>query len=307
MKRWRFPILIAICGAAALVLAGGCKKGSKSASASSPGPSASTPSEPATVQFVEMPAAIGSKFRDVRKSTLKLSVEFWQGNDNLGSNDSSRAEDYSRTFEVAGLVGGDPAKGTLHYDHYHLSEIRAEQPPHTDSSVEGKTYLLDITSGKLVVAAPDGKPVPPDERETIERLHADFGQDDPVVAALGTLPIPVGKYGPLREPLFRALSGMGSQGAFKNGNVVISGVKKEAGQDAAVIDWTAEMTTDQDNGLTISWHLKGTTVVGLEPARTLSMTMSGDLDATGQTKKDGARVQLAGAGTVTDDRTITPL
>ena len=40
---------------------------------------------------------------------MKLAVEFWQDGRKLGSNDSTRVEEYTRTVEVLGLVGAAPA------------------------------------------------------------------------------------------------------------------------------------------------------------------------------------------------------
>ena len=64
----------------------------------------------------------------------------------------------------------------------------------------------------------------------MERLHADLGHDDPLVAALGELPVPIGKSGPLREKLFQGLSGLGTAGEFKSGAVILSETRDEGGK-----------------------------------------------------------------------------
>jgi hypothetical protein len=72
----------------------------------------------------------------------------------------------------------------------------------------------------------------------------------------------------------------------------------------ALFKWTADTKSQQDNGLTIDWHMSGTVTVGVSPAVTLATTMKASLDASGETIQRGARVTMAGAGAMKDETTL---
>jgi hypothetical protein len=236
---------------------------------------------------------------------MKLAVEFWQDGRKLGSNDSTRVEEYTRTVEVLGLVGAAPAKIRARYEQYHLKETHPDKPTVDQSPLSGRVYLLNAVEGAIEVLGDHGKPVTPAEQDTLKKLHGDLGQDDPLVTELGPRPIPVGKSVPMREGLFRALVSTGNS-EFKSGTVVLSGTRSEDGRPVAIFDWSAEMSSSEENGLEITWHLKGQAIVGLSPAVTLRATVDAALDVSGHTVQNGAPVDLAGDGSFKDELTVTP-
>jgi hypothetical protein len=67
------------------------------------------------------------------------------------------------------------------------------------------------------------------------------------------------------------------------------------------------MSTEEDNGMETTWHIKGNLVLGLSPAQTLRAAMSADIDVGGHTRRDGKRIDIEGSGSIKDERTFTPL
>jgi hypothetical protein len=295
---------VAVLAGPAACHGGGKGDDSKAAASASSVPA--PPAAPTTVRLSPQRSAVGEKTRSTRESALQMSVEFWQENEKLGSNDSSRKEEYTRTVEVLGLLGAVPAKVRVRYDHYHLVEVHPDKPVRDDTSLEGKTYVLDATEGKLVVGTPDGRKPPAEEASVLETLHGELGQDDPIVAALGADPIPVGEQRSMKDKLFRAFLSSTS-GEYKAGACTLKGTRVEAGRDAAVFEWVAQLHTQEDNGLEVTWNIKGEAVVAIAPAVTLKSSISAALDLSGHTKQNGAIVQLVGAGSMKDDRRLTPL
>jgi hypothetical protein len=222
----------------------------------------------------------------------------------MGGNDSVRSEEYARETEVLGLIGGAPAKVRVRYDAYHRVETHPGQPNVDTSILAGRTYVIDATDS-IQVKSDSGKAVTSEEDDTLKKLHGDLAQEDPIVTALGASAIPVEKTVQLRKVLFQALVSS-STGEFKSGTLVLSSVQKEGGRDVAVFDWTGDMKTEEENGLEITWHLKGRATIAIAPAMTLHTTIEGALDVGGNTRQNGARVDLQGAGTFQDERVITP-
>jgi hypothetical protein len=174
--------------------------------------------------------------------------------------------------------------------------------------VDGKTYVVDARGDGLAVTTADGKEVTEAERGALRGLHGDLGKDDPVVAAISRVPTPLGETFPMGEGLFRALFGASEgQGKFKSGSITLVETRKEGEAPVGVFQWSAEMDSEQGDDLELTWHVKGKTVVAISLAATLSTSMSATIDATGHRIQEGARVEMAGAGTFVDERTNTPL
>jgi hypothetical protein len=242
---------------------------------------------------------VGEKRQVKRQSVLTLSVEFWQDNEKLGTNDSTRTEEYERDSEVQGLVGGAPAKEKVRYARYRFHEASADKQAADDTALEGKSYLLDATDGKLRAEAVDAKAVSREEMDKLRKLHADLGKDDPVLGVIGDAPITVGKPLSMREDLLRALL-TAESGELKAGRIWLEEIRTENGRDVALFKWTADTQSHQDNGLEIAWHMSGSVTAAISPAATLATTLTGSLDVSGETMQHGSRVTMAGAGTIKD-------
>ncbi len=284
---------------------GSCKGGKEQAApAVSAAPAASTVPTARTVRLEQRAARVGEKRHATRTSSMTLGVEFWQESEKLGTNDSSRKETFDRTLEVQGLVGGAPAKALVHYEHYRSEENNAAKPAVDSSVLEGKTYALDATDGKLQIHGDGGKAVSREESDALRKLHTDLGKDDPVVTTIGDAPLTVGQPLSMRKELLRALLTTES-GELKSGRIWLDEVRTEAGREVAVFKWTADTHSQGDNGLEITWHMSGSAVVALAPAVTLSTSLTGSLDVSGETMQRGARVTMAGAGTIKDETTVS--
>jgi len=299
--KWALAAVLSVAAAAGT----GCKGNAeqpKGAASAAPAPSA-VPA-PRTVRFDLRPAAVGEKHRVVRATELRLSVEFWQESEKLGTNDSVRKESFDRTLDVLGLVGGVPSKASVRYDKYHREETAADKPPVDTSELQGKTYLLDATDGKLSVHGDGGKAVPKADEEDLRRLHGDLGKDDPVVRSLGDAPIAVGQPLAMRKELLRTLI-TAESGELDSGRIWLEEIQSRDGRDVAVFKWTADTHSREQNGLEVKWHMSGQATVALSPAALLSASLKGSLDVSGETHQPGGRVTLAGAGSISDESTTT--
>jgi hypothetical protein len=272
-------------------------------SAASAASAASIAPAPKTVRLVRGAATVGEKRHMTRNSALSLSVEFWQEGEKLGTSDSTRKESYDRTLQVRSLVGDDPAKVSVHYDKHAWHEDASGKPAVDSSVLQGKTYELDVTDGKLKISSPDGKAVSPDEAAQLRKLHSDLGKDDPVVAAIGDAPLTVGQPLSMGRELLRAVL-TSESGKLKEGRIWFEEVRSVGGRDAIVLKWKADTQSEGENGLQITWHVNGTAVVAISPAMTLRTSIKGALDVGGETTQRGARVTLAGAGTMEDESTL---
>lgn len=268
------------------------------------GPAASSSAPAQTVSLRVGPTQVGARFKEVRKSALGLSVEFWQEDEKSGTSELSRNEEYARTTEVLGLVGGSPAKIRVHYERYRLNEARLGQPARQDAHLEGQTYILDAMEGSLTPSTADGKPVVGEERDSLAKLHVGLGAEDPVVTVIAKRPLQLGVAVRMTQDLAQRLSGNG--GDLKDGTFTFVGTSDEAGQRVAQIEWSADMHTEEEGALEIDWHLKGHLNITTDSGRIRSSSVTGALDASGEKREAGKKTKMAGSGSVKDDYTWLP-
>jgi hypothetical protein len=291
-----------VLSSAALFVTASCKKTEKDGVR--PEPSAA-PAEK-KIRLQPLPAHVGDKAKVSRKTEMKMSVEFWQDGEKFRNQESLRSEEYAREVEVLGLVGGVPAKERVRYERYRFKEAKPDEPAREDNSLEGQSYVVDATGKEAKATLADGKPLAAEELDRVTRVQADLGVEDKIVADLKDKTIAVGAHAGMREALFRALVNT-VQGEFKSGSITLSGTRVESGREAAVFDWSAEMQTQEENGMETTWHIKGQAVVAISPAMTLRATMSADVDVGGHTRQNGARIDMEGTGSMHDERTFVPL
>ena len=278
------------------------------ASSSSASTSASS-SAPAVVlvRLRPRPARVGERFREERTNSFSLTVEFWQDDRKIGANDSTRSEEYSRTGQVLGIIGGAPAKVRVTYDKFRLDETPATGSPRHVTFLEGKTYVLDAPDGKLALSREGGKPAPEDEAKEVTRLHPQAGAVDPVVAALGERPMKVGASGRMNKPLLSALIGAGA-GDLQEGSFTLSASRVENGREVAVFDCRATTKTDESGGgLEVTSELEIHAVIAVDPAQTLSVSIKGALEATGKGKNLQGYIDFKGSGWLKEQRSWAPL
>jgi hypothetical protein len=250
------------------------------------------------------PDKVGHEYRVVRSNALSLAVELWQENEKLGTNESSRTEEYTQTVRVLGLVGGTATKLRVHYERYALDEKPTVGDARSTRFLEGKTFVVDANDGKPTFTREDGKPVSEEEQKELARLHADVGEPDALVTALGEGAMGVGASGKITDKLLSALLGTGA-GKLQDGTISLTGVRADNGRQLADIDFDATTKTEEENGLEITSRLKGHAAVALEPAEVVSVTYAGSMDAGGRTRNERGFVDLHGAGSTKDSRAIS--
>lgn len=249
------------------------------------------------VRVKPLPVPVGTRLRETRKTTLALSVEFWRDDEKIGTNEMTRSEDYARSTEVLGTVGGAPSKVRVRYERYLLDEALIGQAPRKDAHLQGQTLVIEGQGDAMTATAADGKPALAEERESLVKLHAGLGVDDPVLEALSKIPLTQDTPNKMNEKLLKGL--LRSTATFKGGTFTLVGTK----ESALAFEWNAESHTEEEGGLDLDWHLKGRFLVSQEPFRVISSEIEGSIDGTGETRQDGKKVKMAGSGTVHDSYT----
>jgi hypothetical protein len=283
----------------------GCHDAGKTDRGAAPASTGASAPADTVVKLVTLPRKIGDRWRGTRTSSTRISVEYWQSGEKIGTQESTRSEDYDRQIEVLGLVGGVPGKIRVHYDHYRSKEHTWDKPEREDAEFEGQTYVLEARDDGTAAVDASGKPVSKEEADALGALHPDLGEEDALVAALGAGPIHIGSQLKFDDKLLRALTG-DNGGQLKSGTITASSERTVAGRKAVQFDFTAEVHKSEDSGLELTWHLRGNTVVGVAPAMMLSLSIAGSIDVSGRTKRDGEWVDMAGDGELKDERTVVP-
>lgn len=290
-------------GCALLTLACGKNDTASKKPAPSAVPSAAAP---AVVRLRTLPWRMGQRFREERTSAFSLTVEFWQDDKKFGGNESYRSEEYARTSEVLGLVGGAPAKLRVTYDEFRLDETPSAGAPRHLTSLQGRSFVVDATDGEAKLSGEDGKALADEDGKELRRLHPSAGQADPVVAALGERPMKVGASGRMNKALLSALLGTGA-GELQDGSFVLTASRVENGREVALFDCRATTLTEESGGLQVVSHLEIHAVVAVEPAETLAVTIKSALEAAGTARNARGLIDLRGSGWLKEQRSFARL
>lgn len=159
------------------------------------------------------------------------------------------------------------------------------KPP---SPLEGKTYVVEVRSGQLLVTKADGKPVTAEEQELVASEYKTLGKPNFMLDGLPVGPVRIGARIPSMEEALKksfTLSMGGKPGEkwqIDNASVTLSGKGRVDGAAVALMDFGMAMTVTQQTGFTMTMHMKGTVTVRLADGWPIRLSMKGPLDIMGQ-------------------------
>lgn len=164
------------------------------------------------------------------------------------------------------------------------------------SPVSGRTYLAEMTKGRLVVTDEAGKPVSPEEQATVKDHLPELGKVDPLEAALPDKPIRVGdSLDRFAKVLTKEVFQTGDPSTrFSDTRVRLYEVVQGARGPVGVFNVSTTMTLQEAGSpVVMTIPLKGTLSLLGEGAHVLEFFLSGrvGVEVTGKLRKQGATVE----------------
>jgi hypothetical protein len=297
-------LVVVACAGLFLTVMPGCKKlisAAADAGATGTEPKDAPPKETGT-KFTKKNPAAGQKRTDDTHSEMKLKLKLLGKEMKLDETENKKKDE-----EVLEAAGAAITKMKVTYTQNEKIQSENDKPAKTKpSAIAGKTYILTLKDGKLVVLNDKEKPAPKNEASLVEKDYHSFGKADPMLAAIPDRALKDGEELPeLGEALKQELMSSQKSGNGKDEKLTVDAVKvvfKGKEGDVGLFDVSLNMKADAAF-MKMSMPLTGKMSLRVNDAWPASLTMDGpiNLDLTDKDKQAG----VEGSGTLKIASTYT--
>ena len=267
-------------------------------------PEAPTPEGEGHVFHYRVPV-VGSRVHVQETMTSSFSVATGQtGQQRVVGRDEKTTID--RTVEVAAISGDVVTSVKVHYKSHETIKREGGTETRENAPIIGKTYLVEVKDGSVVVLTGKRAAAPPEEASIVQKDFTDLGKPDEFQDALPDRPIRVGERADsvARALKTRLAKGDGKGKATASGVTVrLARVDDHGGSKTGVLDFTANLLYATGHAL-IRMKVKGQVEIRLEDGFISSMSMVGPVTVTSPA---GSPVPLNGTGSYAATTTSEPL
>ncbi len=285
-----------------------CKKGGDSQGAPSAGSgSAATSSAAAapaadTLTVTVAPLVVGGKSEEKAMDDLKFKINVDLAPKPAVEVNQEEINNSVTKTEILATDGKLITKARVSYVSEKKTKTKdGKDQPQTANPRVGKTYVLELKDGKLVITDEKGKKVAKKEDAAVRKDSSRFGQPDPMTTGMPTAPIKVGDAVPgLASALEQYFKDHDSAKDGKNA-AAVSGAEvklasvENAGPDAVgvfSVSLTVGSPKDSKEFITVQMPLQGTVRIRARDGRVMAIKLGGPMTMASTDPK----VKLSGAG-----------
>jgi len=242
---------------------------------------AAAPRPPVTASFARRAPRVGDRFDERADMHMHLDIGI----------EASGAE--RRTEQVLAVAGDAVTRLRVTFVEKSESVTEAGKEKRHKSALAGKSYVVDATSGKVVVSDDKGKLVAPAEAHEVEQRYLTLGKPDPILAAMPPTPLASG------EPLPALGKAMEQEMASIADGAVLTDARAtlaEVLDDVGVFDVSFKLTRDE-GPLRVAVTMTGQLKIARATGWPVALDVKGPLAASAHRDDgDGGRQKLEGRG-----------
>jgi len=288
---------LAACGGAAAPPpgpAGASPMASAAPTEAAPAPSsAPAPSADGKTSFSFVLPKPGSQRTDRESFVLALKVEVTEGAKLVASEQSGDGKRMVRHTTVLANDGKAVTKKKVKYDELVKVSKQGDREQRAPSPLTGKTYVIALAKGAVVVTGPGGEPVSEVEQKAVLEDNREFGKPPQFASFVPNHPLAPGeKFSPPKE----ALGDMfGSNKSYGDVEFSFVGEEERAGKKVGRFQFTMTIT-DTGGGATTSIKSKGNVLLLVDTGWPLELELEGQVTVSAPGEKPSQKV--AGVGTL---------
>ena len=266
-------------------------------------PGSSAPSEPAAAS--EAPSADGktsfafvlpkpgSQRKDRESFVLALEVQMTENGKLVASEKTGEGKRMVRSTTVLANDGKAVTKKKVHYEELVKVSKKGEREQRVPSPLTGKTYVIALEQGKVVITGGGGEPVSEVEREALLEDNKEFGKPPQFAAFVPKHPMAPGeRFTPPKEVLADMF---GDGKSYGDVEFTFVGPEERAGKKVGKFEFVMTIT-DQRQGATTTIRSKGAVLLLLESGWPIELELGGQVTVTAPGDKPNRKV--AGSGTL---------
>lgn len=275
----------------------GCKKDEpvKTDPSTTAGSTSAAVAAPAGVTFTKKAAAVGDKRDEETSVDADIAINLDMGNGKPTKIDGKEHETAKRSTEVLAVSGDAPSKVKVVFGTVEKKSTDDGKEKIKPSPISGKTYIVDSSSGKLVVTDDKGKAVPPVEAKEVEKHAKNVNKMNPMTASIPTTPLKPGDKVEGFANAFTDFMSKEDSDEVKITNAVVT-FKEQAG-DEGVFDLKFTVVSDDKNA-TANIDFTGTARVLVKTALATKVELKGPITITGKPDPKMPKTKVDGAGKI---------
>ncbi|MCK6527014.1 hypothetical protein L6R50_05435 [Myxococcota bacterium] len=256
------------------------------------------PATGAEGRMARRPDRVGDSFVEDSELHMEISVTATVGGHEIMRQSLSSTETTRGRSVVLDAAGGRASRVRVTYDvarQAACSNGAAEQE--AASPIQGRTYLVAREGGALVVADPEGKPVPGPEAEAVRGRNGGLGGPAPFQDVLAGMDFPPGERVVLPDAVARGVLDVYEEdAAVSDFGLVRTGSRREEGREIALFDASVRMSMRDPAGFGLDIDLLGKMEVYADDVRFGSIRMAGPVTVSGEAGQDGMTIRVEGSG-----------
>ncbi len=278
--------------------AAGQEPGSTPATVSA-APAAADSPEPTTdgkTRFTFVLPKPGSERVDRESFVLGLEITMTEGAKVIATEKSGEGKSKLRHTTVMANDGRAITKKKVRYEELNQIVKKGDREQRIPSPLTGKSYVISLEQGKVLITAADSKAVSDVEREALLEDNKEFGKPPQFASFVPKHPLAPGeKFTPPKEVLAEMFGAGDGAGDKSYGDVEFTfvGAEERAGKKVGKFEFTMTIT-DSRQGATTTIQAKGAVLLLLDSGWPLELVLRGQV--TVSAPGDKPKRKVAGKG-----------
>lgn len=236
----------------------------------------------------------GSRRIDRESFVLGLDIVMTENGKTLATEKSGEGKRMVRQTTVLANDGRAVTKKKVRYEELVKVTKKGEREARVPSPLTGKTYVIALDQGKVVVESGEGERVSDVEREALLDDNKEFGKPPQFAGFVPKHPLAPGeKFTPPKEVLADMFGGGGGSKSYGDAEFTFAGAEERAGKRVGRFDFSMTIT-DQRQGATTTILSKGKVFLLVESGWPLELELVGQVTVAAPGDKPNRKVSGTG-------------
>lgn len=237
----------------------------------------------------------GDQRVDRESFTLALDIVLTDKGKTVATEKNGEGKRMLRHTTVLASDGKAVTKKKVRYEEMIKVAKKGEREQRTPSPLTGKTYVINLQQGKVVITGAGGEPVSDVEIEAVLDDNKEFGKPPQFAAFVPKHPLAPGEtFSPPAEVLADMFGSGGGEGKrYSDVLFTFKGTEERAGKRLGKFE-LAMTVTEASKGATTTMHTRGTVLLMIDTGWPVELSLQGKVELSAPGDKPSQKVTGSG-------------